>query len=207
MSVIVLLRHAHSAANDLGLLTGRLPGVSLSKKGFLQAEGLVERIGKNTIDKLHISPVHRCQLTIDPWLRSRYASSLQSFEIDESVTEIDFGDWSGRKLSSLRRDPLWKVVQNRPSQMTFPEGESFRGAQRRAFAGIEKIGAQRGAKVHLVLSHSDTIKLVLAKYLDMKLDSFQKLQIDPASFSVLSRSKGHVSVKTINNMGSLKDLL
>jgi probable phosphomutase (TIGR03848 family) len=207
MSVIILVRHAHSAANDLGLLTGRLPGVSLSKKGFLQAEALVERIGRNTVEKLHISPVQRCQLTIDPWLRSRYSSSLQSFEINESVTEIDFGDWSGRKLSSLRRDPLWKVVQNRPSQMTFPEGESFRAAQRRAFTGIEKIAAQRGAKVHLVLSHSDTIKLVLAKYLDMKLDSFQKLQVDPASFSILSIAKGHVSVETINNMGNLKDLL
>lgn len=207
MSVIVLLRHAHSAANDLGLLTGRLPGVSLSKKGFAQAEGLVERIGRNTIDRLHISPVQRCQLTIDPWLRSKYSSSLESFEIDESITEIDFGSWSGRKLSALRRDPLWKVVQNQPSHMRFPEGESFRGAQRRACAGIEKIAAQRGSKTHLVLSHSDTIKLVLTKHLDMKLDSFQKLQIDPASFSVLALSKGHLSVRTINNMGSLKDLL
>lgn len=207
MSIVILTRHAHSAANDLGLLTGRLPGISLSKKGFNQANDLVERIGKGKIEKLHISPIERCHLTIDPWLRSRYASSLESFEIDESLTEIDFGRWSGRKLSSLRRDPLWKTVQNQPSQMRFPGGESFKAAQRRAFNGVEAIGATRGAKVHLVLSHSDTIKLVLAKYLDMKLDNFQKIQIDPASFSILSISKGGTSVRTINNMGNLRDLL
>jgi broad specificity phosphatase PhoE len=83
VSVIVLLRHAHSSANDSGLLTGRLPGVSLSKGGFVQANELVERIGRAKVDQLHISPIERCQLTIDPWLRSKYSSCLESFEIDE----------------------------------------------------------------------------------------------------------------------------
>jgi probable phosphomutase (TIGR03848 family) len=207
MSTIILLRHAHSAANDSGLLTGRLPGVSLSKKGFIQAEGLIDRIGRANINRLHISPIERCQLTINPWLQSRYSSTLESYEINENITEIDFGKWSGRKLSALRRDSLWKVVQSKPSQMVFPGGESFKAAQKRAYDCIEEIASMRGNKVHLVLSHSDTIKLVLAKYLEMKLDSFQKLQIDPASFSILNFSKGGVSVKTINNNGSLKDLL
>lgn len=207
MSILILLRHAHSAANNSGLLTGQLPGVSLSKSGFIQAEVLVERIGKDVINRVHASPIERCQLTIDPWLRSRNSSSLESFTIDESLTEIDFGRWSGRKLSSLRRDPLWKVVQNNPSQMRFPDGESFKGAQRRAFEGVEAIASSRGSKVHLLLSHSDTIKLVLAKYLDMKLDSFQRLQIDPASFSILDISKGKRTVRVVNSHGALKDFL
>lgn len=207
MSVIILLRHAHSAANDSGLLTGRLPGISLSKNGFPQAQGLVERIGRGNINRLHISPIERCQLTINPWLHSKYSSTLESYEIDESLTEIDFGNWSGRKLSSLRRDPLWKVVQHNPSKMTFPGGESFRSAQKRAVIGIEEIAAIRGAKIHLAVSHSDTIKLILAKYLDIKLDSFQKLRIDPSSFSIIDISKGASSVRTINNKGNLKELL
>lgn len=207
MSVIILLRHAHSAANDSGLLTGQLPGVSLSKKGFIQANELVERIGKGQIDRLHISPVERCQLTIDPWLRSKYSSTLESLRVDDSLTEIDFGDWSGRKLISLRREKLWKSVQNRPSQVTFPNGESFRAAQRRAHLGVETIANARGSKVNLILSHSDTIKLIVSKYLGMKLDSFQQLQINPASFTILNVSKTGTSLKTINNMGNLKDLL
>lgn len=207
MPVIILLRHAHSAANDVGLLTGRMPGISLSKKGFTQANELIERIGGGSVDRLHISPIERCQLTIDPWLKSKHSSTLSGFSIDESLTEIDFGDWSGRKLSSLRREKLWKSVQNRPSQVTFPNGESFRSAQRRAFSGVQAIADARGSKVNLLLSHSDTIKLIVSKFLGMKLDSFQQLQINPASFTILNFSKNGVSLVTLNNMGSLKELL
>ena len=207
MSVIILLRHAHSAANDSGLLTGRLPGVSLSKKGFAQANDLVERIGRGQIDRLHISPIERCQLTIDPWLRSKYSSSLESFSVDDNVTEIDFGDWSGRKLTSLRREKLWKSIQNTPSQVTFPNGESFKAAQRRSFDRVEEIANARGSKVNLVLSHSDTIKLIVSKFLGMKLDSFQQIQINPASFTILNFAKNGRTLKELNNMGNLKDLL
>jgi probable phosphomutase (TIGR03848 family) len=207
MSVIILLRHAHSAANDSGSLTGRLPGVSLSKKGFAQADALVERIGGGRVDRLHISPIERCQLTIDPWLRSKYSSSLESFSVDDNVTEIDFGDWSGRKLASLRREKLWKSIQNTPSQVTFPNGESFKAAQRRAFNRVEEIAYARGSKVNLVLSHSDTIKLIVSKFLGMKLDSFQQIQINPASFTILDFSKNGKTLKELNNMGNLKDML
>ena len=207
MSVIILLRHAHSAANDSGLLTGRLPGVSLSQKGFAQAVDLVERIGPSRIDRLHISPIERCQLTIDPWLRSKYSSTLESFSVNDDITEIDFGDWSGRKLTSLRREKLWKSVQTTPSQVTFPNGESFKAAQRRAFSAVEEIANSRGSKVNLILSHSDTIKLIVTRFLGMKLDSFQQIQINPASFTILNFSKNGSTLKELNNMGNLKDLL
>ena len=44
---IILLRHAHSIANESGILAGQLPGISLSKKGVEQAQGLINRIGKS----------------------------------------------------------------------------------------------------------------------------------------------------------------
>jgi probable phosphomutase (TIGR03848 family) len=207
MSTVVLLRHAHSTANDLGLLTGRLPGVKLSKDGKKQALALVERIGGERIDSIHISPMERCHLTIDPWLKSPYSKSLTSFEICDELTELDFGSWSGKKLSTLRRDPLWKVVQHQPSRMTFPGGESFRVAQNRAFGAVESILQSKGDRTHLVVSHSDTIKLIIAKYLDIKLDTFQRLQINPASFSIVNGSKSSRSIRTINNSERLRDLL
>lgn len=208
VSTFIFLRHGHSAANAAGLLTGQLPGVGLSRQGERQAEGLVDRIGRGRIDFLHLSPIERCQFTIDPWLRSKNSSSLQSLQVLDGVSEIDFGRWSGRKLSSLRREPLWKDVQGRPSIVTFPEGESFRKVQKRAVAAIENLRAMRGKeKVHLIVSHSDTIKLIAAHYLDMKLDSFQKLQIDPASFTIFIGDAKKISLRTINSQSSLKEIL
>ncbi len=208
MSTFIFLRHGHSAANATGTLTGQLPGVGLSKHGKRDATNLIERIGPRRIDHLHLSPIERCQLTIDPWLRSRYSASLLSLQIVDGVSEIDFGDWSGRKLSSLRRDPLWRDVQNRPSTVTFPEGESFKKVQRRAVSAVEEIRAKRGKnKVHLIVSHSDTIKLITAHYLQMKLDNFQSLQIDPASFTIFTGDRKKFSLLTLNSKSSLRELL
>jgi probable phosphomutase (TIGR03848 family) len=208
VSTFIFLRHGHSVANAAGLLTGQLPGIGLSRHGKSQAEGLIDRIGRGKIDFLHLSPIERCQFTIDPWLRSKNSSSLQSLQVVDGISEIDFGRWSGRKLSSLRRDPLWKDVQNQPSIVTFPEGESFRKVQKRAVAAIEEIRSKPGKdKVHLIVSHSDTIKLIAAHFLNMKLDSFQKLQIDPASFTVFFGDSKHLSLKTINSQATLKEIL
>lgn len=208
MSTFIFLRHGHSAANAAGTLTGQLPGVGLSKNGQKDALNLVERIGAKRIDHLHLSPIQRCQLTIDPWLRSRNSSSLSSLEIVDGFTELDFGDWSGRKLSSLRREPLWKDIQSKPSTVTFPGGESFRKAQRRAVAAFDDVRAMRGKdKVHLIVSHSDTIKLIVAHALGMKLDNFQSLTVNPASFTVFRGDSKSLSMSTINSSAPLKELL
>jgi probable phosphomutase (TIGR03848 family) len=207
VSTYIFLRHGHSAANKEGLLTGQLPGVGLSPVGRKQALQLVERIGKGSIDRVHLSPIERCQLTIEPWLQSAYSKSISALEINDGFSEINFGEWSGKKLSTLRRNPLWKNVQERPSQVTFPGGESFKKAQKRAVLALEDIRAIRGAKVHLIVSHSDTIKLVVAHLLGMKLDEFQKLEIAPASFTVFSGDQKKLSLMTINNSGYLREIL
>ena len=201
------MRHGHSAANAKDLLTGQLPGIGLSTQGKKQAKALVERIGAGRIDFLHLSPIERCQLTIDPWLRSKYSASLTQLQIVDGISEIDFGSWSGRKLTSLRREPLWKDVQKNPSKVTFPDGESFRKVQKRAIEAVEEIRSVKGDKVHLIVSHSDTIKLIIAHYLQMKLDAFQTLHISQASFSILLSHKTGVSLPVINSNQSLKELI
>lgn len=207
MSTFIFLRHGHSAANASGTLTGQLPGVGLSAQGKRDASALIERIGKNRIDRVHLSPIERCQLTIDPWLRSANSRSLESLQILDGLSEIDFGDWSGKKLSSLRRQPLWKDVQSRPSIVTFPGGESFRKAQRRAIVSVEEIRSIRGDKTHLIVSHSDTIKLITAHLLGQRLDDFQKIEIAPASFTIFKGDSKRLSMITLNNSGLLKDIL
>lgn len=207
MKNYILLRHGHSAANASGRLTGQLPGVGLSPEGERQAKALVDRIGGGAIDFLHLSPIERCQLTIDPWLRSKHSRSLERMEIVDGLTELDFGRWSGRKLTSLMKEPMWREVQSTPSKVKFPEGESFRQAQRRSVAAFEKIRELPGSKTHLIVSHSDTIKLILSHYLGQRLDDFQRIQISPASFTLLRESKKEIHLVTFNNSSAVKEIL
>ena len=116
---LVLIRHAHSQANAAGILSGRLPGVHLSEKGLEQAEHLVQRLGYFPISNLRISPMERCFETIAPWINSIVLPSNPQFEptIDQDLTEVDYGSWSGKKLSALSNNKLWNTVQESPSRM------------------------------------------------------------------------------------------
>ena len=185
MSRLVFLRHAHSTANESGILSGRLSGVSLSKQGKEQAIALIDRIGASSFDQIRISPLERCHQTIQPWLSSKFAGGVKEFVIDDGLNEVDYGRWSGRKLSALRREPLWKQVQNRPATVTFPDGERMQSAQKRVLASIQECHAKRKNGVFLFISHGDVIKAAVAHLIGVPLNSFQNLVINPASLSIL----------------------
>ncbi len=185
MARLVFIRHAHSTANDAGILSGQLPGVSLSKKGIKQAHDLVERIGASSFDSARISPLQRCEETITPWLNSKYSKGLKSYLIDDALIEMNYGTWSGRKLSSLSREKMWREIQERPSTVQFPRGERMKSMQKRALSSVSDALAEKKNGTHLFVSHGDVLKAVVASLLKMKLDDFQSLVIDPASVTVI----------------------
>ena len=185
MARLVFIRHAHSTANDAGILSGQLPGVSLSKKGIKQAHDLVERIGASSFDSARISPLQRCEETITPWLNSKYSKGLKSYLIDDALIEMNYGTWSGRKLSSLFREKMWREIQERPSTVQFPGGERMKAMQKRALSSVSDALAEKKNGTHLFVSHGDVLKAVVASLLKMKLDDFQSLVIDPASVTVI----------------------
>lgn len=185
MARLVFIRHAHSTANDAGILSGQMPGISLSVKGRRQAEELVERIGASSFDSIRVSPMQRCEETISPWLNSKYSKGIGSYCIDESLIEMNYGSWSGRKLSSLSREKLWRDVQEHPSKVQFPDGERMKSMQKRAVSSVLAALAEKKNGTHLFVSHGDVLKAIVASLLKIKLDNFQTLVIDPASVSVI----------------------
>lgn len=185
MARLVFIRHAHSTANDAGILSGQLPGISLSKKGKKQAQELVERLGASSFDSIRVSPMQRCEETIAPWINSRYSRGMKSYQIDESLIEMNYGTWSGRKLSSLSREKMWKEIQERPSTVQFPQGERMKAMQKRALMSISDALEEKKNGTHLFVSHGDVLKALVASLLKMKLDDFQSLVIDSASVTVI----------------------
>ena len=171
----MFLRHAHSMANDQGVLSGRLPGISLSKSGFTQAESLIERLGASSFDEILVSPMERCSQTISPWLQSKYSKGVGEYRLEDNLNEVDYGLWSGRKLSKLSKDPLWKVIQSTPSKVQFPEGERIKAAQKRALTSIHEAHAKKKSGSYLFVSHGDIIKSTIAALIGLPLDSFQNL--------------------------------
>jgi len=182
MALIYLLRHAHSEANGAGILAGRASGVRLSEIGRRQADEIAMKLAREEFSAIYHSPMERCSQTIAP-LAKRIGKRSRS--IDEFI-EMDYGKWTGRSLKELTKEPLWRDIKRRPSEVRFPSGESFRGAQRRIIRGLNAITRRHPKGKILVVSHGDIIKLAIQETLAGDLDKFQRIVIDPASLSVLN---------------------
>lgn len=140
-----------------------------------------------------------------PWFKKVAASERNSklrLKVEEDLIEADYGNWSGRKLRTLSKDPLWKVVQQKPSRVTFPNGESIIEMQSRGVRAVENSLKVRGKGNILLVSHGDVIKSILANTLAMNLDDFQRIVIDPASVSVLDFSHTTPRVLLLNDSRS-----
>ena len=198
---LVLIRHAHSEANAAGILSGRLPNVHLSEKGLAQSEQLAVRLGNFPVSNLRISPMERCFETISPWINSIVMPNNPRFEpiIDKELTEVDYGLWSGKKLSILSKNKLWKTVQESPSRMYFPKGEGIAQMQSRAMTSVHQAVSSKAKGSAVIVSHGDVIKSIVASALGMHLDEFQRIVIDPASISILDYSTMKPRVLLLND--------
>jgi probable phosphomutase (TIGR03848 family) len=204
MSLLLLIRHAENDFVKKQRLAGRLPGVHLNETGQQQANAVAEalafKLKKSTVKAIYCSPLERTIETAEP-----IAAALNAEIIPRpGLIETDFGAWQNKTLKELRRRKLWKVVQNTPSLMRFPGGESFAETQTRICTEIETLRTQHTPKeIIICVSHSDPIKLAVAFYLGLPLDFFQRLMISPASVSTLHISDSGTHLINLNTDISL----
>jgi probable phosphoglycerate mutase len=199
VTTVILLRHAHSVANEKGILAGRAAGVSLSAKGIEQAAFLTSRLGNARFKDIRISPLERCLATVEPWLQSQGSAVRKKIVFDPNISEVDYGDWTGKKLLTLSLRKEWRTVQKTPSEMVFPNGEGLLHMQKRAEKALQQSMKGAGSGLSLIVSHGDVIKSLIATALDLELDKFQKIVIDPASISVLDFNKGNFRLLHLND--------
>jgi probable phosphomutase (TIGR03848 family) len=206
VTTVVLVRHGLTAMTG-PVLAGWTPGLHLDERGVAQAAAVAERLRPVPFDAVVSSPLDRCLDTAGVLLEGR-ALELQ---VDDRLGECRYGDWTGRPLKELAKDPLWKVVQAHPSAVTFPgpEGEPLRETQARAVAAVRDWNARLGPDATwLACSHGDVIKALLADALGLHLDAFQRIVVDPCSVSVVRYTETRPFVARVNDTGgSVADLL
>ncbi len=198
-TLLLLVRHAMNDWVKSGKLAGRSPDVHLNPQGQEQTLALAQRLASVPLHAVYASPLERAQETAAP-IAAAHELSVQT---SPGIGELDFGEWTGRELKELAKDPLWRLVQVRPSAMRFPGGESFREATHRAVDQVEELAARHPEQTIVLVSHADVIKAVVAHYLGMHLDIFQRLIISPASITVLSFTPMGGLVASVNDTAHL----
>jgi probable phosphomutase (TIGR03848 family) len=203
VTLVLLVRHGLTASTG-SVLTGRTPGIGLDDRGRAQAEAVAARLAGVPLEAVVSSPLQRCQETAAAIAAARNGHQLAVTE-DGRFAEVAYGDWTGKPLKRLAKEPLWRVVQSHPSAVRFPgpDGESLPGVQERAVAAIREWNDRLGPKAaYLVCSHGDVIKAIIADSLGLHLDMFQRIQVDPCSVSVIRYTPLRPFVLRMNDTGT-----
>jgi probable phosphomutase (TIGR03848 family) len=200
VATVLLLRHGRTTSNAAGTLAGRQP-IELDDVGLSQARAAGDRLGALPFAAVVTSPLVRCRQTL--------AEALPAVTpaVDERLTECGYGEWTGKELKKLAKDPLWRVVQAHPSAVTFPGGESMAAMATRAVAAVRDwdstVTTERGPDaLWLACSHADVIKAIVADALGLHLDQFQRIVIDPGSVTVIRYTPVRPFVVRVNDSGA-----
>lgn len=201
MTTLLLIRHATTASTGKRL-GGWAPAVHLDEAGREQAEATAQRLAELPIRAVYASPLERTQET------ARIVARPHGLPVRtrRGIGEVDYGTWTDKPLGQLRRRKLWRVIQQTPSRVSFPEGETIRAAQARAVDAVEELAAQHPGDVIVAVSHADVIKAVVAHYLGMPLDTFQRLMVGPASVTALALTEGAAAtLLRLNDTGPMRE--
>ncbi len=209
MPVALLVRHGRTTSNVSGTLAGWSEGVGLDATGQEQVRALAGRLSGVPVVRLVCSPLQRCQETAQ--LLQEALGGLP-VTTDEGIGECWYGGWTGRSLSELAKEPLWRTVQDQPSAARFPEDDAYRSESIgemavRAVSAVRRHDAEVAAEhgpdaLWMAVSHGDVLKAVVSDAAGAHLDEFQRIMIDPASLSVIRYTARRPFVVRVNDFGT-----
>lgn len=192
-TVFHLIRHA--SYDLLGqVLAGRSPGHALNEIGRQEAVRLADALASRPVVALISSPMQRARETAAP-LAARLNLTVA---IEPDLDEIDFGDWTSRRFDELHPSPEWQRFNQLRSAAQIPGGETMLAAQARAVAAILRLRKAWPEGEVAIVSHGDIVKALLAYFLGVPLDLFRRIEIAPASRSVLRLDEADVRIEAMN---------
>lgn len=193
MTIFYLVRHGVTSHTG-HRLSGRMPDIHLSDAGRSEAEVAASSLAKVRLKSIYSSPMDRCIET------ARIIADKHGLpaRTRRDLAEVEYGSWTNRSLKAVARTKLWSSVQKWPAGTRFPEGESFVEIQSRGVAVLEDLRIRHPRDRICVVSHGDVIRLVMAHYMGIHLDLFQRILVTPSSISVLSVTDSGPLVLTLN---------
>jgi probable phosphomutase (TIGR03848 family) len=198
MTRFLLIRHA--ATELLGKrIAGRMNGVPLAPAGYEQAHRLARRLAGAGIRAVYSSPQERARETA----RILAGVLSEQVQIASQLDELDYGDWTGQVIDELESVPQWQAFNTARSCTRIPNGELIAEVQARVVGLMEQLRARHSEESIALVTHGDVIRAALAYYLGSPLDLMLRLEISPASVSIIEIKKHGPSILCVNQTESM----
>jgi probable phosphoglycerate mutase len=181
--LLFLVRHGQTTFNVEGRLPGQMAGVALTDEGRRQAYRAAVALSGVPLSAVVSSPLERA---LDTAKAIAKGGALE-IHLEPDLMDTDVGRWTGMKIDDIKKsDPAWTAFVEHPDQP--PEDvESLAQVQTRAVAVCERILANPELGNCIVLvAHADVVKVILARYMNIHLDTLRRMYIGNASISALA---------------------
>lgn len=200
MTTFIFVRHATNDWVKKGKLPGWTAGIHLNDEGRKQAAAAAERLKPVKLDALFASHLERAIETAEFIAAGRKVA----VQVRENLADLKTGDWTGKSVKQASKHKLWPAIQSRPTHTRMPGGESFSEMQGRLLGELNAIAKRYPKGIVAVVSHADAIKSIIAHYLRLDLDHFQRIVISPASVTVVQVDGGMARLLRLNDTGPLE---
>ena len=198
MTRFLFIRHATTEL--LGRqIAGRMAGVSLAPAGYEQAHRLARRLSGNAVRTVYSSPQERARETA----RILASALSQQVQIAPALDELDYGEWTGQMMDDLQSVPQWQAFNTVRSCTRIPKGELILEVQARVVGFLEQLRSRHPEESFALVTHGDVIRAALVYYLGVPLDLMARLEISPASLSIVEIEKHGPSILCVNQTENL----
>jgi broad specificity phosphatase PhoE len=197
VTTFILIRHA--LCDPVGRsIAGRRPGVHLNDMGTKQAGRLADRLSAVALAGIYSSPLERALETARP-LALRHNLEVQAAA---GFMEIDFGDWTGKTMTELDQLPDWRRFNSFRSGTRIPGGENMADVLARVLREIDCLCERHPdpSDAVAVVSHGDVLRVLLGHALGVSTDHMQRLELSPASISILQLERHGPRVLLLNSI-------
>lgn len=186
-TTLVLVRHGVTDSTLGKLFSGGLASSNppLNDTGREQVRATGEWLAPlaDTFDALVSSPVRRTRETAEVLAR------LFDLEIEEdpSIAEMEFGTWDGMSFTQVHEKHPDELSSWLGDLESAPHGgESFRTVEKRVLEGRDRLVSAYAGQTVVAVSHVTPIKSLVADALGAPLDAVYRMELAPASVTVIS---------------------
>ncbi len=186
MAKLILVRHAKSEWNSLGLWTG-WTDVSLSPDGVEEAKKTAEELRVISIDKTYASPLKRAVETLAIIKEDLDLKKIPT-ETDDALKERNYGIYTGKNKWEIKDVVGEKTFQKirRDFDYPIPEGETLKDVYDRVvpFYRNTILADLKSGKNVLIVAHGNSLRALVKKLENLSEEEVANLEIGTAEAHV-----------------------
>jgi len=195
MTDIWLIRHAEPEECIRGRCYGSLD-VGLSATGREDAASLADRLADEPLAAIYSSPRIRAIQTAGAIAAPRGLA----ITLEPAFRELDFGDFEGRAYDEIAAafPELYRRWMETPTEVRFPNGESFRQMRERVLAAHGSLLARHEGQNIAIVAHGGTARIIIAEALGIPPANIFRIAQKHAALNRLRCYDGCCIVEALN---------